>query len=44
VADANDGGLPGSVEEAAASLIGDPATFPAHGNGIRFAEISREER
>jgi hypothetical protein len=43
VANADDGGLAAGVEEAAATLVDDPATFPADGDGVIFAEIAREE-
>src|SRR5229473_338447 len=43
VADADYRGLAGSVEETAAILIDDPATFATGGDGIRLAKVSREE-
>jgi hypothetical protein len=42
VADVDDGSLAGSVKKAAAIGTGNPATFPANGNGIVFAKISRK--
>jgi hypothetical protein len=43
VADADDGGLPGSVEKAAAILRNDPAGFSADCHGERFFEVARKE-
>jgi len=43
VANVDDGGLAAGVEETAATLVDDPAAIPAHGDGILFAEIAREE-
>jgi len=44
VADADDGGLAGSVEIAAAIGVDDPAAFAAHGDGIIFAKIAGKKR
>jgi hypothetical protein len=44
VADADDGGLAGSVEIAAAIGVDDPAAFAARGDGIVFAKIAGKKR
>ena len=44
VADADDGGLPGGVEEAAAVGGDDPAAFAADGDGIIFVKITGKKR
>src|SRR5258708_35508782 len=44
VADADDGGLAGSVEVAAAIGVDDPAAFAEHGDGIIFAKIAGKKR
>jgi len=44
VADADDGGLAGGVEVAAAVGGDDPAAFAADGDGVVFAKIAGEKR